>query len=134
SVDVVVIRDWKLGPGTSVRAAVEAVEANPEVGALVFLLCDQPFVDGNHIRRLIEASRATGNPMAASNYAGTLGVPALFARECFPALRALHPTAGAKQLFARRPDEVAAVPFPDGEIDLDTPEDYARWLARTPVP
>jgi molybdenum cofactor cytidylyltransferase len=133
-IGVVVNREWELGPGTSVRTAVDAVGANPRVGALVFLLCDQPRVSAEHIRRLVEVHRATRMPMAASGYAGTLGVPALFSRECFLALRALDPAAGAKQLLARRPDTVAAVPFPDGEIDLDTPEDYARWVARTPVP
>jgi molybdenum cofactor cytidylyltransferase len=133
-VEVLANGDWELGPGTSVRAAVDAVDANPRVGALVFLLCDQPLVSADHIHRLIEEHQTTGFPMVASGYAGTLGVPALFSRECFLALRALDPAVGAKQLLARRPDTVAAVPFPDGEIDLDTPEDYARWLARTPVP
>lgn len=133
-VEVVVNREWESGPGTSVRAAADAVEAMSGVAALVFLLCDQPLVSAEHVRQLIGASRASGVPMAASGYAGALGVPALFARECFHALRALDPAAGAKQLLARQPGAVAAVPLPDGAIDLDTPEDYARWLARTPVP
>ena len=132
-VEVIVNREWELGPGMSVRAAVGAVAANADVGAIVFLLCDQPLVSAEHIRQLVEASRTTGFPMVASGYAGTLGVPALFARECFPELRALGPTGGAKQLLACRPEAVAVVPFPGGEIDLDKPEEYARWVARAPA-
>jgi molybdenum cofactor cytidylyltransferase len=127
-VEVIVNSEWELGPGTSIRAAVETIEPNTEVDAVVFLACDQPLVDAAHIRRLIAAREVTGLPTAASGYAGTLGVPALFARELFADLRALHPAAGAKQLLARQSDAVAVVPFPDGAIDLDTPEDYQRWV------
>ncbi|MDB5307587.1 MAG: hypothetical protein JWO38_1789 [Gemmataceae bacterium] len=127
-VEVIVNSEWELGPGTSVRAAVETIEPNRQVDALVFLLCDQPRADAENVRRLIAVREATGLPMAASGYAGTLGVPALFARALFADLCALPPTAGAKQVLARRPDAVAVVPFPGGEIDLDTPEDYARWV------
>jgi molybdenum cofactor cytidylyltransferase len=133
-VEVIENREWKLGPGTSVRAAAEVAEANPGAAAIVFLLCDQPLVSPEYIRHLVEVSRVSGQPMVASGYAETLGVPALFARECFPALRELDPATGAKQLLARSPDVVAVVPFPDGEIDLDTPEDYARLIAATPGP
>jgi len=67
--------------------------------------------------------------MVASGYGGSVGVPTLFARALFPALRALDPAAGAKQLLARAPERAAVVPFPAGAIDLDTPADYERWVA-----
>lgn len=115
--------DWEQGPGTSVRAGVAAVGA---ADAVVFLLCDQPLVDAAHVRRLVAAHRATGRPMVASGYGGSVGVPALFARACFPALLATPPAAGAKPLLTRDPDAVAVVSFPAGAVDLDTPADYER--------
>lgn len=117
--------EWEDGPGTSVRAGTAAAEAEG-ADAVVFLLCDQPLVDAEHIRRLAGAHQKSGRPMAASGYSETVGVPALFARERFPDLRALVPSAGAKQLLARTPDAVAVVPFPAGAVDLDTPEDYEQ--------
>lgn len=121
--------EWEEGPGTSIRAGLTPVGS---ADAVVFLACDQPLVDAAHVRRLIDAHRMTGRPMAASGYADSAGVPALFARECFPDLRSLPAESGAKQLFARRPDALAIVPFPAGAVDLDTPEDYERFTREQP--
>jgi molybdenum cofactor cytidylyltransferase len=125
-VTVVENPDWEYGPGTSIQKGLAAVES---ADAVVFLVCDQPLVDAAHVRRLVDAHRATGRPMVASEYAGTIGVPALFARACFPELEMVAPTAGAKQVLGRHPKAVAAVPFPGGTHDIDTPADYERLTA-----
>ena len=126
-VTVVLNAEWDHGPGTSVRAAVKHLESDSSVTGVVFLLCDQPFVDVHHMRKLIAASEATRLPMVASGYGGTCGVPALFDRSCFKLLRTLNLSVGAKQVLNRNFDAVALVPFPNGEVDLDTPADYARY-------
>jgi molybdenum cofactor cytidylyltransferase len=128
-VTVVENPEWELGPGTSVRAGLTAIGP---ADAVVFLACDQPRVDAEHIGRLIAAHQATSRPMAASGYGGTVGVPALFGRECFPALMDLPPAAGAKQLLTRHPELVAVAPFPAGECDIDTPADYQRLVTGEP--
>jgi molybdenum cofactor cytidylyltransferase len=64
--------------------------------------------------------------MAACEYSGTVGVPALFTRALFPELRELKE--GAKPLLRRYASQLAAVPFPGGAVDIDTPEDAARHL------
>ena len=115
--------DWEQGPGTSVRVGLGAIGS---ADAVVYLVCDQPLVDAGHVRRLIDAHQTTGRPMAASEYGGTVGVPALFARPYFAELADLAPAAGAKRVLTRYPDLVAAVPFPAGECDVDTPADYER--------
>lgn len=129
AVRVVRNADWAAGPGTSVAAGVGAVG---DADAAVVLLCDQPFVDAGHVRRLVDEHRATGLPMVASAYLGTVGVPALFDRSCFPELLALAPGGGAKALLARNPARTAVVPFPAGATDIDTPNDYARLGAADP--
>jgi molybdenum cofactor cytidylyltransferase len=117
--------EWELGPGTSVQAGVGAIGL---ADAVVFLVCDQPLVDAVHIHQLINAHQTTGLPMAASEYGGTVGVPALFGREYFAALMELTPATGAKQVLLRNRDLVVAVPFPAGERDIDTPADYERLI------
>ncbi len=117
--------NWRDGLGTSIRCGVQrALTIAPEIEALVLMVCDQPFVT----RELISALRASGKSITASAYAGTLGVPALFTREHFPKLLALPDTHGAKHLLDE-PD-VAAVPFPLGEIDIDTPASLAHLTPR----
>lgn len=112
--------NWRDGLGTSIRCGVQrALVIAPEIEALVLMVCDQPFVT----RELISAIRASGKSIAASAYAGTLGVPALFSREHFPKLLALPDTHGAKHLLTG-PD-VAAISFPAGKIDIDTPAQAA---------
>jgi molybdenum cofactor cytidylyltransferase len=58
----------------------------------------------------------------AAQYNGTLGVPALFKRELFGALRSLDPAAGARALLR---SHAMPFPLPDAAMDIDTPEDFA---------
>jgi len=120
---VVVNVEWERGVGTSVQTGMGEV-GNAE--AVLFLVCDQPLVDAEHLQRLVRVWRESGLPMAASAYAETVGVPALFDASCFDELRRLPPNAGAKKLLLDERDRVATVPFPAGVLDLDTPEDVAR--------
>jgi molybdenum cofactor cytidylyltransferase len=115
--------DWQRGIGTSIRRGLrEIIESD----AVVLLTCDQPFVDCGVIARLFATQQETGKPIIASNYANTLGVPALFARSCFDALLALPDDTGAKKLIEEQAADVASIRFEDGAIDIDTPEDFER--------
>jgi len=114
---------WRRGIGTSIRAGADALK---DCDALIILACDQPHVGATLIRQLAARHHETQKPIVASAYAGTLGVPALFARSCFEELFLLGDDEGAKILFSARPNEVAQVDFPEGAVDLDTPGDWAR--------
>jgi molybdenum cofactor cytidylyltransferase len=118
--------DWAEGLAASVRAGVRFAES-VGAGAALFLLVDQPFVTGTLLNQLVDAYRTTGQPLVASAYGGALGVPLLVERQFFPELLQLTGDRGAKLLLPRYPDRVAAVPFPEGHHDLDTPADWARW-------
>ena len=118
---------WKLGISSSVRVGVEAViAAAPGVDGIVLMLCDQPFVTREIIAGLIKARRKTSRAIIASSYAKSYGVPALFGREHFVELIALRGDVGAKHLIQKHLTKVQLVPFPEGKIDIDTPEDFAR--------
>jgi molybdenum cofactor cytidylyltransferase len=117
---------WQRGIGASIRRGVEALK---ECEALVILLCDQPHVSARLIRQLGAIHGETQKPVVASAYAGTLGVPVLFAREYFDRLLALGDEQGAKFLLAAEPDDVARVDFPKGEVDIDTTSDLENLLS-----
>jgi len=119
--------EWHRGLGTSIRRGLQ--EIDDAIGAVVLLTCDQPLLDKTLIAELLAAYEKTRKPMVASRYANTLGVPALFDRCCFADLLALPDDSGAKTLLTSRPNDVAAVPFEQGAIDIDTPEDFERLTA-----
>ena len=115
------------GIGTSIATGIAAVErASEAFDGVVLLTCDQPHVSAASIDKLIAEHQATGAPLIASAYADTIGIPALFAREYFSALRELPPDRGAKEILTRHRDRVIAVEFEAGAIDIDTPADYER--------
>jgi molybdenum cofactor cytidylyltransferase len=119
---------WERGMGSSLKAGLkEILTMDPGTTDVLVMLCDQPRVNGGHLRTLM--NRATHSPKAiiASAYHQTLGVPALFKNSLFPELLALADEAGAAKLIRSQPDRVEAVDFPDGVIDLDTPDDVVRY-------
>ena len=121
--------EWRRGLGTSIRRGLEQLPNFVE--AVVLLTCDQPYLDASIVSQLIAARIETGKPIVASRYADTLGVPALFDRSCFDDLLALPDDSGAKSLIAARPNDIAAIPFEKGAIDIDTPSDFQRLIAES---
>jgi len=118
---------WESGMSSSVRVGIEAlVTANPRIAAIVLMLCDQPFVTRDVIVGLVRAHYETGCSIVASSYGGTYGVPALFGKAHFAELATLEGAAGAKQVIQKHLEKVQLLPFPEGEIDVDTPDDFAR--------
>lgn len=117
--------DWESGLAASLRAGVSAALARAPEASVLVLLVDQPAVTPLLIDALI-AQRAAGAELAASAYAGEPGVPALFAPRLARELLALTGDRGAKALLLRERAHAALVPFPDGALDVDTPEDWAR--------
>lgn len=124
---------WEEGLASSIRAGLgRLAECAPDAAGALLLACDQPLVEASHLVALATTARAATAPMAASAYGGTLGVPALFAASMFPELLALRGDAGARSILGRDPARVAAVPLAGGELDVDTPDDWARALGVRP--
>ena len=120
---------WAEGMGSSIRAGLEALDLCDQksvTDAVVLMLCDQPFVTAAVINNLVTVFRSSSKGIVASEYSGTVGVPALFGREYFAALAALSGAAGAKQIIADHTSDVVRVPFPKGTTDVDTPKDYLQ--------
>lgn len=118
---------WHEGMGGSLRTGLRALlDAHPEISAVIFLLCDQPLLTPATLENLIATHGHTGSAIVASEYNGTLGVPALFTRIFFPDLLALDGADGARQILWTHRAHAIGVPFSEGATDIDTPADYAR--------
>ena len=120
---------WETGMASSIRAGVEdLITADADLAAAVLLLCDQPHVTADVISRLVETHRTNGSPIVASTYGGSYGVPALFGRTHFAELARLEGAAGAKQVIKRHAEVAHFLPFADGEVDVDTPDDFSLLI------
>jgi molybdenum cofactor cytidylyltransferase len=75
------------------------------------------------VRRIGERFDRAEGRIVACEYAGTIGVPALFERSLFPELLALSGSTGAKPVLEAHPTDVVRLPWPDGAKDIDRPED-----------
>lgn len=126
-VQVVENECWHQGMSSSIKVGMQAL-VNQNIESVAIAVCDQPFVSAKIINQLIAAYRFTGKSIVASEYANTLGVPALFSRALFPELMNLSATAGAKYLIKKYFHTVFPVPFPEGAIDIDTPKDYQQLI------
>jgi molybdenum cofactor cytidylyltransferase len=115
---------WEAGLAASLRTGIETALAHGDVSVLA-LLADQPAVDSALLDALI-AKHAAGAEIAACEYGGEPGVPALFAPHFARKLLALEGDRGAKALLVRERAHRALVPFPDGALDVDTREDWDR--------
>lgn len=118
---------WAAGMGTSIRAGIAAMEST-NVSGVVLALADQPFVSHRTFNDLVECHLARGAAVVTSAYADTLGVPALFGRALFPELSQLADHAGCKGVLLRHSRNLVSRPCPEAAFDLDTPEDYQRFV------
>jgi CTP:molybdopterin cytidylyltransferase MocA len=107
------------GMASSLRLGLAALP--PDTPAALILAVDQPAVDAVLLRGLLALAARDPERPAACTYAGTLGIPAVLPRRLFPELLALRGDRGAKAILLR--EGAAPLPFPGGEMDLDTPED-----------
>jgi len=128
---VLINEEWQSGMASSLKLGINAaLAANPQLRSIMALVCDQPRLDLPLLQILLTTHRSrlyAAQPLiTASQYRETLGVPAIFSREVFPELLALTGDQGARKILIRHRANVAAVSFPGGEFDLDTPEDLAR--------
>jgi molybdenum cofactor cytidylyltransferase len=126
---VVIVQNhqWSRGIGSSIRCGIEALtNCSRDIAASVLLVCDQPAVDARVIQSLIALRETTRKSIVASSYADTVGVPALFTRCIFEELLSLGDKAGAKSIVLRSRERVASLSFPEGQIDIDTWEDWEK--------
>jgi len=113
------------GMASSLQAGLHAaMEAHPE--AALVAVCDQPAMSGPHLRALAAAWRESESSMVASGYAGTYGVPALFAAKHFAELCSLQGDRGAGRLLSAHADKLSVVPLAGGERDIDTAAGLSR--------
>jgi molybdenum cofactor cytidylyltransferase len=117
---------WEEGMASSIRWGL--AQLSESIDAAMVLVSDQPALDADVLSRLMHAHHQDPQRVIACAYAGFRGVPALFPKSEFKSLNGLQGDRGAKVLL--QGEAVIEVPWEPGALDLDTPQDFQRWIRR----
>jgi len=129
NIQTVFNENWKQGIASGIVTGLKEITSqHPHIEKLILAVCDQPFVSAALFQQLNSEQIKTGKPVVACAYAGTVGTPVLFTKKYFDKLQMLQGDEGAKKVLKQNMGDVATVSFPQGSIDIDTPEDYHRLL------
>ena len=117
---------WQDGMHTSIASGLSALlRIKPTVRAAILTIADQPLISVSIFEALAACYRVNGKPICAAAYANALGTPALFDASYFGELQSLT-NGGAQTLIHKHRECVDEVPWPNGEFDIDTQDDYER--------
>jgi molybdenum cofactor cytidylyltransferase len=114
----------------SLQAGLDALSG--DVGAALVALGDQPQLSPAVVAALAQRWRETQAPAVAPFYQGSRGNPVLLDRAVWPLVRALPDEANPRQVF-QAAGRLERMEVEDDSIlrDMDTPDDYAREVARS---
>jgi molybdenum cofactor cytidylyltransferase len=106
----------------------------PQINLVLILLADQPKISEEHISGLLQKVRSSKYLMVCTSYSDTYGVPAVFKKEYFHELLELKGEKGAKNLIEKGAlNQENTIFFEDGNMDIDTPEDYKKLHAEKEI-
>ncbi len=129
-VEILVHPGWEQGMASSLHAGVRHCQQMGWNSGVMLMVCDQPHLTAAHLRSLLEAfAFHAAERTIASQYAGILGVPAIFPHSEIGHLLELAGDQGARRLL-----QTIASPVPiacdAGALDVDEPQDRMRLLAK----
>jgi len=126
---------YEEGQLSSLLVGLAAVEERfDKVEAAMVTLVDLPLISAGTVRSVLDAYRAKpGAPIVRPRRGNRHGHPAIFNQSIFGELKRADPSQGAKPVVhAHAAEEVNVDVDDDGAfIDVDTPEDYDRFVRLT---
>lgn len=129
NVQSIVNHKWQNGMGSSLKAGLQyLLLLSPSVDTAIILVCDQPAVTTTYLESIVQHYNTNDKAIVASYYSDTPGVPALFDKTLFPELLTMEDSQGAKKVIQKHITSTELIPFAEGSIDLDTPEDYQNFI------
>ncbi len=124
----VVNPQYRLGQLSSLQVGIQAL--SPESEAAVVNLVDHPLIKAETIQALMASFATDPLPIIIASYQGRRGHPVLFAKGVYGELLAAPLDKGAKVVVRKDSKRVRELALDDPGIraDIDTPEEYARWV------
>jgi len=117
--------EWESGMASSIKSGLQTLLNHfPEMERCFISVCDQPYLSSEVFIEMLKLADYSSKEIIAAEYAGTIGVPALFSKKYFKKLLHLSGEQGAKKIIQQNMDDVNIFTFDEGAIDIDTPSDY----------
>ena len=129
-VSVVYNEHWSEGMGSGISAGIKHLLLS-DVDSVILTVSDQPHVSSDLFLTMLKMKARSGKRIVACSYAGTLGTPVLFARDYFQQLMSLDGDQGAKKIVSMNMSDVCPLEFEEGNIDIDTKQDYEKLISET---
>ena len=101
--EVVINRESHLGISHSIHLALERF---PEFGAYCFMVCDQPWLTGRSLKRLLEGFLESHKGLGCLTAGNELGNPAVFAASYREELLKLQGDKGGKRVIVNHLDDL----------------------------
>jgi molybdenum cofactor cytidylyltransferase len=126
---------YENGMSSSIQCGLSYLLSHfPQINMVLILLADQPKINTEHISALLHKVRSSKSLMVCTSYSTTFGVPAVFKKEYFHELLELKGEKGAKNLIEKGVlNHKNTVLCEDGNMDIDTPEDYKKLHAEKEI-
>ncbi len=114
---------------SSIQVGLRALEGREAIEAALICLGDQPQIEVQVVRQLLEVWNEHRAALIVPSYSGRRGHPWLVARHLWPELLRLAPPATARDFLQAQATQITYVPVETASIlqDLDTPQEYERY-------
>jgi len=111
------------GMAESIACGVRAVTDIAD--AVLLLLADQPLISTAYLQQMMIAWNGSDSQIICSEFANTVGPPAIFPACYFDELMSLEGDKGARSLLEAHRQQVMGIPCDAAATDVDTVEDLA---------
>ena len=119
------------GQLSSLQLALKTHEL-ADVKAVFVCLIDQPLITVPFLHEILAAYKSSRKSIVIPTHQGRGGHPTLFARKLFDELLNAPLSEGARAVIRAHPDDTLRLETDQEDIlcDIDTPEDYERWVGK----
>jgi len=129
SIRVLKNEHWERGMGESLALGVRAI-GDDDWDGLVVMLADQVAVSVDSLKCVMEVFKEDREKIVISKNQEVSGPPTIFPYRFTEELMKLSGDVGAKHLIKNHAQDVIAVNHEESYWDIDTPDDWRRFLDR----
>ena len=126
-VETVFNEGWDEGLASSLRVAASALETSD--APCLIMGCDQPALDQDHLRRLLQGAASAPARCSATAHGNAPGIPAVVTAALLKEARNLDGDRGLRTSLRHLPVEaIHLLEAPELQFDLDTPADVEKAI------